>query len=423
MPALTTGEPIGALDSTYLDQAQQSPIYDASDPFATAIDQRQQAVIDAESRLSEMDKLKDSKLWRLGAVMSAFGSAYTGRPSVMDNYNAQQDALHSQINQSRAGIEDLNLKKVMMGHKYGPNTADTVGSPLPLANGNYGIMVRNPDGSTEIRDTQVPFDPKVTQMGGQFYNTTGGQPRALLTQEQVVTNREREAADKRAGAAAAEQGKAEYQVPVGYRRTDDGSMEPVPGSPADQKIREAAQKRAEGMNLTEGVARTVVDDTQRALDVLGKSGGWAAGAGSYLSVLPYTPARTLQKHIDSIKGNIGVDSLLRIKKSGAGLGAIPQAQLEMLASLMGNLDTAQSPAELKYNLVRIEEIYADIVQKNGGDPREIPAERQARQTGTSKPTVDTLGPPSTNAQGWPLMEDANGNRAYVGPNGEIEELN
>jgi hypothetical protein len=32
-------------------------------------------------------------------------------------------------------------------------------------------------------------------------------------------------------------------------------------------------------------------------------------------------------------------------------------------------------------------------------------------------------PPPTNAQGWKLMEDAGGNKAYVGPNGEIEEVN
>ena len=30
--------------------------------------------------------------------------------------------------------------------------------------------------------------------------------------------------------------------------------------------------------------------------------------------------------------------------------------------------------------------------------------------------------PPTNTQGWSLMKDAQGNRAYVGPNGEIEEV-
>ena len=29
---------------------------------------------------------------------------------------------------------------------------------------------------------------------------------------------------------------------------------------------------------------------------------------------------------------------------------------------------------------------------------------------------------ANNAQGWPLMTDKNGNRAYVGPNGEIQEV-
>lgn len=37
------------------------------------------------------------------------------------------------------------------------------------------------------------------------------------------------------------------------------------------------------------------------------------------------------------------------------------------------------------------------------------------------PDVDSAVPP-TNKQGWALMEDANGNKAYVSPNGEIEEV-
>lgn len=193
-----------------------------------------------------------------------------------------------------------------------------------------------------------------------------------------VANLERETSF--ASTQGKEQAKEQFQVPVGYRRTEDG-MVPIPGSPADQSVQEAIRERIEGMDITQRAARTVVDDTQRALDVLDKSGGWAAGAGSYLSVLPSTPARTLNKHIESIKGNIGIDSLLAIKRSGAGLGAIPQAQLEMLASLMGNLDAAQSPAELRYNLTRIEEIYSEIVEKSGGDPKEIPQEREARSRG------------------------------------------
>jgi hypothetical protein len=38
------------------------------------------------------------------------------------------------------------------------------------------------------------------------------------------------------------------------------------------------------------------------------------------------------------------------------------------------------------------------------------------------PAATQGGPAPTNAKGWKLMKDAKGNKAYVGPNNEIEEV-
>lgn len=41
---------------------------------------------------------------------------------------------------------------------------------------------------------------------------------------------------------------------------------------------------------------------------------------------------------------------------------------------------------------------------------------------TRKSARNTPALPSVNAQGWKLMQDASGNKAYVGPNGEVQEV-
>jgi hypothetical protein len=121
------------------------------------------------------------------------------------------------------------------------------------------------------------------------------------------------------------------------------------------------QQQARSENIVRA-ADTVTDDVQRALDLLNKHGRLAAGVGSATSVIPESPAKQLRLHIDSVRGNIAVDQLLRIKASGSGLGQVPQQQLEMLASLLGNLDPSMRPDDLRYNLERIHRIYSEIIQ-------------------------------------------------------------
>jgi hypothetical protein len=156
---------------------------------------------------------------------------------------------------------------------------------------------------------------------------------------------------------------------------------PVAGSPTARGIEGEEAEARTGSELNMRAAQTVFEDSDRALAVLQRWGNVAAGPGSLLDRIPTTPAQQLRKHIDSIKGNVGIDSLLKIKASGAGLGAIPQAQLEMLASLMGNLDNAQTASDLQFNIARINEIYGDIVRTEGGDPVQMAEERRRRLSG------------------------------------------
>lgn len=149
--------------------------------------------------------------------------------------------------------------------------------------------------------------------------------------------------------------------PSGYRNVFDKEgrlvrQEQIPGGPADQE--QTARERA-----TARAGYTVLDDVDRALSMVEQYGRQAAGVGSLLNILPETPANVLKQHIQSIQGNIAVDQLLKIKQQGAGLGHVPQKQLEMLASLLGRLDPSLPPDVLAYNLRRVGEIYQNIVDE------------------------------------------------------------
>lgn len=56
------------------------------------------------------------------------------------------------------------------------------------------------------------------------------------------------------------------------------------------------------------------------------------------------------------------------------------------------------------------------------DLKKLQARVPERMGGARTDTVTPANVPLTNPQGWTLQEDASGNRAYVGPGGEIEEI-
>lgn len=168
-------------------------------------------------------------------------------------------------------------------------------------------------------------------------------------------------------------------IPQDHELIEDSSgalrMRVIPDSPTDRKMKQEAEAAAKGSEVVRTAAQTVFEDANRALDVLDRFGGLAAGVGGITAPIPATPAKELDGHIFSMKGNIGIDQLLKIKASGAGLGQIPQTQLEMLGAMLGNLDVRQNPRVLRENIKRIEEIYADIVRKEGGDPIALAQQR------------------------------------------------
>ena len=156
---------------------------------------------------------------------------------------------------------------------------------------------------------------------------------------------------------------------------------PIGGTAATEKLRTEQKKKAT-MEESKGViGGTVIEDAQRAIDLIKANPKLTTvPAGFAGKDIGFGPAYTTNLMIESVRSNIGIDKLLDIKASGAGLGQIPQTQLKTLQSVLGGLDQGQNAETLLYNLERVINIYSDIVEKAGGPEMLAQALEKAEKT-------------------------------------------
>ena len=110
-------------------------------------------------------------------------------------------------------------------------------------------------------------------------------------------------------------------------------------------------------------AITLVDEA------LGKVSRWTTGFGAMLSAIPETDARDFSALIESIKANIGFNELSAMRAAsptGGALGQVAVQELNFLQSVLGSLDTKQSPATVKANLEKIKTHFNNWKQTLGG---------------------------------------------------------
>ena len=98
--------------------------------------------------------------------------------------------------------------------------------------------------------------------------------------------------------------------------------------------------------------------------------------GSQVRKIPGTKAFDLQKKIDTIKANIGFETLQEMRThspTGGALGQVAIRELDMLQATIANLDTAQDPRTVKENLKKVEEHFAKIAKSMKGKKIEVPS--------------------------------------------------
>jgi hypothetical protein len=144
----------------------------------------------------------------------------------------------------------------------------------------------------------------------------------------------------------------------------------------------AAQARPTG--TAAGIAIREADDMLLALgfdpetgdrvgqsQVSGPRGRLAVETGFGGFVAAGTPTADFMNNLQSLKDTVAIQRLLEIKAAGAGLGAIPQSQLEALARALGNLNASTSDDVLARNLRDVRRLYQGIVEnslRDSNDP-------------------------------------------------------
>lgn len=144
----------------------------------------------------------------------------------------------------------------------------------------------------------------------------------------------------------------EAKAPAGYRWTQSGGLEAIPGGPADEKATmagEKAEQRRQGAVLQADRMITSADEALKQMDRWMTTGV----SGAVMSKLPGSDANDLRATLGTIKANLGFAELQAMREAsptGGALGSVAVQELQALQSTVANLDTNQSEAQLRANL-------------------------------------------------------------------------
>ena len=200
-------------------------------------------------------------------------------------------------------------------------------------------------------------------------------------------------------------------APAGYRYKTGGDMEAIPGGPADIKTQEQQRRLAEGgkdVDIALGTLRDAYNRLEEGGGITSTKAGPLSniGASASSSAIGQGVGRMLGTANQSARNDIAMarPALLAALMRATGMSA---KQMDSNAELKLWLATATDPTlDVEANRRALDNIERKYLR------RDQPTE-QAAQPAQVAPN---------NAKGWTLHVDGNGNRAYVGPNGEIEEV-
>ena len=153
---------------------------------------------------------------------------------------------------------------------------------------------------------------------------------------------------------------------------EDGlEIVPIPGGAADQARQQALQQELGRQAQRERAGSTVIQDLQRALDLIPELGVIARGEGVLGGVtrqtqarVPGTVANRITQFTESALSNVGLDTLQQMRENsptGGALGQVPIQQQTRLEQVLGSLKIDQPPDVLDANIKRVMNIYTDII--------------------------------------------------------------
>lgn len=227
-------------------------------------------------------------------------------------------------------------------------------------------VFNSPDGTT-VLGRPIPLDGLLQRYAPNVYAERSQQ--ALLARKTE--------ADIAASEALATQRMSQQdgqKPPAGYRFTQEGNLEAIPGGPAAQKAEMLDEKQQAKVDGAIQQAERLISKVDQALS---RTGGMTAGVGEALQpgwMKRMTGATDLAADLETIKANLGFAELQAMREAsptGGALGQVAVQELVALQSTIASLDQAQSPEQLKQRLNEIRTHYDNwrkvMVQARNGE--------------------------------------------------------
>lgn len=321
----------------------------------------------------------------LGGAMEAAGSvsknrmdqAELDRKALLDERQQQVSEGHLNIDYQQLELQRRALKLQMM--KEGGNKFSRVISGDDPLNERFGLGL-NPGERAKVEFlVDANGNLKTASVEGGFGKTAGtGEPDIpqLLADADAAekAGRFQEAGLLRMQAQTKATGTGGVSAKGGVISPDPNNptglkVTAIPGSESDIAAKDAAaraeQQRTSKLQKAEVVTKKI-DQAVALLDNSVAPNVFVTGFGEYLSYLPSSTSRDMKNMIATIKANITIDELSKLRaesKTGAAVGNVSNFEDELFGSMLGSLDQGMNAGQMRQNLMDIRIMYDDIVNK------------------------------------------------------------
>jgi len=163
-------------------------------------------------------------------------------------------------------------------------------------------------------------------------------------------------------------------IPPGFELREDKatgalSMAPIPGGPAEKELMDLADKAKGRKEQQARAGGTVVQDLQRALNIVQTNPTATGRTAAATALLPEvaraeTDYQAAEGMVQSALSNVGLDTLQQMRENsptGGALGQVPIQQQKRLEQVLGSLDLTQRKEVVEDNIKRVINIYMDII--------------------------------------------------------------
>jgi len=142
--------------------------------------------------------------------------------------------------------------------------------------------------------------------------------------------------------------------PPGYRPTQEGNLEAIPGGPADQKMQGAFNQDTAALTGGMGAMDRLATAANEAMQHPGLAG--ITGLRGAIPNIPGSQAADAQAKLNTLKSQVAFGVLQDMRnnsKTGGALGAVSDAEGKRLEANLAALENAQSYDQMKDSLKKI----------------------------------------------------------------------